>query len=63
VEFFTGLHNDYHRPSDDVSKIDPSKMEAVSRTVYAVISRLANDNERPRMDKTLPPNLIALLSR
>lgn len=63
VEFFTGLHNDYHRPSDDVSKIDPAKMEAVSRTVYAVISRLANDNERPRMDKTLPANLIALLSR
>lgn len=63
VEFFTGLHNDYHRPSDDVSKIDPAKMEAVSRTVYAVISTLANDPVRPRMDKALPPNLIALLAR
>lgn len=36
VEFFTGLHNDYHRPSDEVSKIDPAKMEAVARIVYAV---------------------------
>lgn len=63
VEFFTGLHNDYHRPSDDVSKIDPAKMEAVSRTVYAVIATLANDPVRPRMDKTLPANLIALLAR
>ena len=63
VEFFTGLHEDYHRPSDDVSKIDPAKMEAVARTVYVFVSTLADDPERPRMDKTLPPNLVTLLSR
>lgn len=40
VEFFTGLHADYHRPSDDVAKIDPAKMEAVARTVYAVVTTL-----------------------
>jgi Zn-dependent M28 family amino/carboxypeptidase len=63
VEFFTGLHEDYHRPSDDVSKIDPAKMEAVARTVYAFVSTLADDPVRPRMDKPLPPNLVALLAR
>ncbi len=63
VEFFTGLHADYHRPSDDVSKIDPAKMEAVARTVYAVVSMLAEDTARPRMDKPLPANLLALLAR
>ena len=63
VEFFTGLHEDYHRPSDDVSKIDPVKMEAIARTVYVFVSTLADDPERPRMDKTLPPNLVALLAR
>ena len=63
VEFFTGLHEDYHRPSDDVSKIDPAKMEAIARTVYVFVSTLADDPERPRMDKTLPPNLVTLLSR
>ena len=63
VEFFTGLHADYHRPSDDVSKIDPAKMEAVARTVYVTVSMLADDPVRPRMDKTLPANLVALLSR
>ena len=63
VEFFTGLHEDYHRPSDDVSKIDPAKMEAVARTVYTFVSTLADDPIRPRMDKPLPPNLVALLAR
>jgi hypothetical protein len=63
VEFFTGLHADYHRPSDDVSKIDPAKMEAVTRTVYVMLSMLADDPVRPRMDKALPPNLVALLAR
>ena len=63
VEFFTGLHNDYHRPSDDVSKIDPAKMEGVARTVYTFVSILADDPVRPRMDKRLPPNLVALLAR
>lgn len=39
VEFFTGLHEDYHRPSDEVSKIDPAKMEVVARTVYTSCPR------------------------
>jgi hypothetical protein len=63
VEFFTGLHPDYHRPSDDVSKIDPAKMEAVARTVYVTLSMLANDDARPRMDKPLPESLRRLLGR
>jgi hypothetical protein len=63
VEFFTGLHEDYHRPSDEVSKIDPTKMEAVARTVYTFVSTLADDPLRPRIDKPLPPNLVALLAR
>jgi len=63
AEFFTGLHADYHRPSDDVSKIDPAKMEAVARTVYLTVSMLADDPVRPRMDKPLPANLVSLLAR
>jgi hypothetical protein len=63
VEFFTGLHEDYHRPSDEVAKIDPAKMEAVARTVFAFVSTLANDPVRPAMDKPLPPRLTTLLAR
>jgi Peptidase family M28 len=63
VEFFTGLHEDYHRPSDDVSKIDPAKMEAIARTVYVFVSMLADDPVRPSMDKPLPANLVTLLAR
>lgn len=63
AEFFTGLHADYHRPSDEVTKIDPAKMEAVARTVYVTVSMLADDPVRPRMDKPLPANLLALFAR
>jgi hypothetical protein len=38
-------------------------MEAVARTVYTFVSTLADDPVRPRMDKPLPPNLVALLAR
>ncbi len=33
--FFTGLHGDYHRPSDEVGRIDFSKLQRVARTVLA----------------------------
>jgi hypothetical protein len=48
--FFTGLHGDYHRPSDEVSRIDFSKLERVARTVLATAWTLANTPSRPRLD-------------
>lgn len=48
--FFTGLHGDYHRPSDEVSRIDFSKLQRVARTVLATAWTLANAPTRPRLD-------------
>jgi len=48
--FFTGLHGDYHRPSDEVSRIDFSKLQRVARTVLATAWTLANAPSRPRLD-------------
>ena len=48
--FFSGLHDDYHRPSDEADRIDYRKLESVARTVLAVAWRLASDAGRPRFD-------------
>jgi hypothetical protein len=39
--FFTGAHADYHKPSDDVEKIEVAGLEAVTRLVERVARRLA----------------------
>jgi Zn-dependent M28 family amino/carboxypeptidase len=57
IFYFDGVHEDYHRPSDEVSKIDFQKMEKVTRTVYATLREIANAPVRPRVDKQLPAAL------
>jgi Zn-dependent M28 family amino/carboxypeptidase len=42
-----GLHNDYHRPSDDISKIDFPFMTRSLNSLIAPIRWLANSNFRP----------------
>jgi Peptidase family M28 len=53
VFFFTGLHGDYHRPSDEVSRIDFAKLQRVTRTVLATAWTLGNAPTRPRLDAPL----------
>jgi len=57
IFYFDGVHIDYHRPGDEVSKIDFAKMEKVTRTVYLTARELANAPQRPRVDKKLPFNI------
>jgi hypothetical protein len=57
IFYFSGVHEDYHRASDEVSKIDFAKMEKVTRTIYATLLALADAPSRPKVDKTLPPQL------
>jgi hypothetical protein len=52
--WFDGVHEDYHRVSDEVAKIDFAKMEKVARTVYATAWDLGNRPSRPRVDMPLP---------
>jgi Zn-dependent M28 family amino/carboxypeptidase len=51
IFYFTGTHEDYHRPTDDLEKIDFDKMARIARTVYATAWRLANLDHRPVIDK------------
>ena len=57
IFYFSGLHEDYHRPSDSVEKIDFMKMERITRTVYATALALADAPSRPKVDRTLPRQL------
>ena len=42
VFFFSGVHEDYHRPTDTPDKLDYAKMELVGRHAFAVLWNLAN---------------------
>ncbi|WP_372637797.1 M28 family peptidase [Fodinibius sp.] len=48
--FFTGVHEDYHRPSDEVHKIRFEKMAKIVRTMYASAVMIANADEAPTVD-------------
>lgn len=48
VFFFTGLHADYHQPTDTVEKIDFEKLTQVARTAFGLAWALADAPERPK---------------
>ncbi len=56
--FTTGLHTDYHRPTDTPDKIDYRQMQIVSKTVAAVGWVLGNQDARPEVNSSLPEQLI-----
>ncbi|MFA6456714.1 MAG: M28 family peptidase, partial [Bacteroidota bacterium] len=51
VFYFDGIHEDYHRVSDEVGKIDFTKLMKVTRTIYALGWKLANIPLRPAVNK------------
>jgi len=60
IFFFTGLHADYHMPSDSVDKIIFDKVQRVAQLAYETGRRVANldhapvrDNKGPRAGKTV----------
>jgi hypothetical protein len=54
IFYFSGVHEDYHGLADTPDKIDYEKMQKVARTVFAMMWRLANAPERPKVDTPLP---------
>lgn len=58
VFFTTGLHPDYHRPTDTPDKIDFHEILVVSKTVSAVGWELAQEPGRPKINATLPEQLV-----
>lgn len=42
LHFFTGQHEDYHKPTDDADKLNYEGMEAISDYIMAILSELDN---------------------
>jgi len=50
--FFTGVHNDYHKPSDDYDKINTEGEARVVKFVYDAVSKIQAQRRRPQFTKT-----------
>jgi hypothetical protein len=47
VALFSGLHEDYHRPSDRPDRSDPDKAARVAQFAFLIANRIANDPVAP----------------
>lgn len=50
VFFFNGVHEDYHRPSDEIDKIEWGPFTKRSKLLFAATAEIANADERPVVD-------------
>ena len=54
LSFFTGAHDDYHRPSDTPDRLDPDGMARVAAVAARAVERLAGE-PRPVYARVAPP--------
>ncbi len=47
LHFFTGQHEDYHRPSDDTDKLNYTGMETISNYIFDIITDLDDNGKMP----------------
>lgn len=57
VFFFTGVHEDYHRPTDTPDKINYDKYHRVVQLIYSSTIEAANTAVRPVMDNEMFINI------
>ncbi len=55
MHFYTGVHSDYHRPSDDFEKLNIAGMRRVTALVTDVAVALADAEDRPEYVSTKRP--------
>lgn len=51
VFFFSGIHEDYHKPGDKADKIEYDALEKRTRLAFVAAWELANREDRPVVDK------------
>lgn len=51
IFYFTGVHEDYHQPGDDVEKIRFTKMSKIGKLIFHTAWDIVNRDERPTVDK------------
>jgi hypothetical protein len=50
IFFFSGVHEDYHRPSDEVEKLNVDKAARIARSIFYTVDAVANADGRPQWD-------------
>lgn len=50
IFYFTGVHEDYHKPTDTVEKIMFQKMGKIAQLIFHTAWELANRDKRPTVD-------------
>lgn len=53
VFFFTGVHEDYHAPNDEIDGVDFDKYPRVARLIYKSAVNVANYEGRPEVDNEM----------
>ena len=51
IFYFNGIHEDYHKPTDTIEKIDFNKIEKITQFIFLTAWELANREERIVVDK------------
>lgn len=51
IFYFSGLHEDYHRPTDTIEKLDINLLKTRTTLVFETLWRLANREYRPALDE------------
>ena len=49
IFYFNGIHEDYHRPSDTIEKLDFNKIETITKLIFLTAWELANRDERIKL--------------
>lgn len=57
MQFFNGLHPEYHRATDDVAKLDIAKITNVSKLSFGALWLAADDQATPKWDGIIPTTL------
>jgi Zn-dependent M28 family amino/carboxypeptidase len=50
IFFFSGLHQDYHRPSDEIDKIHFEVLTKRTQLIFMTAAKIANADKRPKVD-------------
>lgn len=58
IGFTTGIHNRYHLPADEAKFLNPEKIAAIAKTVFAIVHALGQTDQRPAIEKPLPPTVL-----
>jgi hypothetical protein len=57
MQFFNGLHPEYHRATDDVAKLDIAKITNVSKLSFGALWLAGDDPATPKWDGIIPTTL------